>query len=284
VIQRRFDPERLLHLVERERITTLMAVPTHYDLIMQAGAADGRHDLSSLRYAVATAAPVRRDTIDWMAAHICPRVSNIYGLTEATTLITICPPEEMARFTDEPCIGRSLVGMEVRLVSPEEPMPSPDAVVPTGELGQLICRGPKLMREYYRNPEKTAERLKDGWLYTGDICRADVDGYYYISDRLDDLIITGGENVYPTEIEHVLNEHPEVLESVVLGAPDPTWGQRIKAYVVPRGPGLTAEVVDQWVRTGGRLAGYKRPQEIEIVAEIPRNPSGKVLKKVLRQP
>ncbi len=280
VILRKFDPERTLALIEHECITNLMGVPTHYELIRQASVV-GRYDLASLRYVVATAGPVRLGTVQWIQANICPNVSNLYGLTESTTLITACPPEEMHRFKEAPCIGRSLIGMEVRLVSLDEPMPTPDAVVPVGQPGQLICRGPKLMREYYRNPEKTAERLKDGWLYTGDLCYADEDGYYYILDRVDELISTGGEKVYPAEVEKVLNQHPDIRESVVVGIPDATWGQIIKAYVVTRADRLDAEVVVQWARS--RLADYKCPRQVAIVPEIPRGPSGKILKKALRQ-
>ncbi len=281
VITRGFDPEQMRHLLDQERITTLLAVPTHFELSMKSGIAKFGMP-RFLRMVAVTGAPTRWESLSWIREHLCRSVFNIYGLTEATTLITVCPPEEIERSERMPCIGRSLLGMEVRLVPLDARAPTSEAV-PPGEPGQLICRGPKLMIEYYRNPEKTAERIREGWLFTGDVCYRDQDDYFYIADRLDDVIITGGEKVYPTEVEAVLNRHPGVRDCVVLGIPDDVWGNRMKAFIVPKAPDLTPEAVLTWIRENRLIADYKRPREIELIDAIPRNPSGKVLKKLLRR-
>jgi acyl-CoA synthetase (AMP-forming)/AMP-acid ligase II len=137
------------------------------------------------------------------------------------------------------------------------------------------------MLGYWNRPEQTAARLRHGWLYTGDLVYCDDDGFYYILDRLDDAISVGGELVYPKEVERVLEQHPGIKQSAVIGMPDARWGQLVKAFVVPAGP-LSVQEVKQFCRSGGQLARFKMPREIELVQEIPTNPAGKVLKRELR--
>src|SRR5579871_5167775 len=158
----------------------------------------------------------------------------------------------------------------------------PEEQVGIGEIGQLICRGPKVMLGYLNQPEQTASKLRHGWLYPGDLVYRDEDNYYYILDRLDDAIAVGAEMVYPKEVERVLDQHPLIKQSAVIGVPDPTWGQVVKAFVVPAGD-LTAREVRDFCRKSGELATFKLPREIQIVDEIPTNPSGKVLKRELRE-
>jgi acyl-CoA synthetase (AMP-forming)/AMP-acid ligase II len=154
--------------------------------------------------------------------------------------------------------------------------------VPAGQPGEIVIRGPTLMSGYWDAPETTARAIRRGWFYSGDVAHRDADGYIYISDRKSDMIITGGINVYPKEVEEVIYRHPGVLECAVVGLPDPEWGEAVTAVVAPR-PGARVdpdELVDLCRR---ELAGYKKPRRVVFVDEIPRNPSGKVLKRVLRE-
>jgi fatty-acyl-CoA synthase len=155
--------------------------------------------------------------------------------------------------------------------------------VPTGEIGEVVARGPQLMRGYWNLPDATREALREGWMHTGDAGRLDDEGYLYIQDRVKDMIVSGGENVYPREVEDVLFEHPAVADAAVIGVPHEQWGEGVKAIVVLR-PGADAGAEDILGFCRGRLAGYKRPGSVDFVDELPRNPSGKVLKRELREP
>ena len=150
-----------------------------------------------------------------------------------------------------------------------------------GEAGEVLVAGKHVMREYWNNPEATAETIIDGWLHTGDIAVMDADGYVSIQDRIKDMIISGGENVYPAEIEGVLMTHPQISEAAVIGQDSEKWGESPLAIVVRTDESLTAGDVMEFCQ--GKLAGYKRPQQVEFIAEIPRNPSGKILKRLLRE-
>jgi fatty-acyl-CoA synthase len=276
------DPERLATTLVRERITVLFGVPTNFELM-----ADARPGLwagvkETLRLCVTAAATTRPGTVAWIREHLCDAYGNWYGLTESTSMVTLLQPSEGHRQGAINCIGRPLIGMEMRVVrASSEEQVTPDDEVPAGEVGELIIGGPKLMLGYWNRPEQTAARLRHGWLYTGDLVYCDDDGFYYILDRLDDAISVGGELVYPKEVERVLEQHPGIKQSAVIGMPDARWGQLVKAFVVPAGP-LSVQEVKQFCRSGGQLARFKMPREIELVQEIPTNPAGKVLKRELR--
>jgi long-chain acyl-CoA synthetase len=276
------DPERLANTLVRERITVLFGVPTNFELM-----ADARPGLwagvkGTLRLCVTAAATTRPETVAWIRERLCDAYGNWYGLTETTSMVTLLEPSEGHRQGAINCIGRPLIGIETRVVrASSEEQVRPDEEVPAGEVGELIIRGPKLMLGYWNRPEQTAARLRHGWLYTGDLVYSDDDGYYYILDRLDDAISVGGELVYPKEVERVLEQHPRIKQSAVIGMPDARWGQLVKAFVVPAGP-LSVQDVNEFCRSGGRLARFKVPREIELVQEIPTNPAGKVLKRELR--
>ena len=155
--------------------------------------------------------------------------------------------------------------------------------MPTGSVGEIIARGPQLMRGYWNLPEATAEALRGGWMHTGDAASVDDEGYIYIQDRVKDMIVSGGENVYPREIENVLFDHPAIADAAVIGVPDERWGETIKAVVVLReGQQASEDEIVEYCR--GKLAGFKRPRSVDFVDVLPRNPSGKVLKKDLREP
>jgi acyl-CoA synthetase (AMP-forming)/AMP-acid ligase II len=178
-------------------------------------------------------------------------------------------------FRKQGSVGKALITLEVRLVDEQ------GRDVAAGEIGEIIVRGPTVMKEYYNLPGDTAGTLRDGWLHTGDLARSDEEDFLYIVDRKKDMVNSGGENVYPAEVEAVLHQHPKILEVAVIGIPDPQWGETVCAVVVPRpGEELTeAEVIEF---TMGRLAGYKKPRKVVFTGALPRNPSGKVLKTVLR--
>jgi fatty-acyl-CoA synthase len=173
-------------------------------------------------------------------------------------------------------VGPPLPFLEVRIVDDE------DRDVPQGEVGELICRGPNVMKGYYKDPEATREVLIGGWLHTGDLARMDEEGFIYIVDRKKDLIVSGGENIYPREIEEVLYHHPKIQEAAVIGVPDPLWGESVNAIVVlKKGETMKEEEVIEYCKN--HLASYKKPKSVEFVEDLPRNPSGKVLKTALRE-
>ncbi|MDH3641774.1 MAG: AMP-binding protein, partial [Gammaproteobacteria bacterium] len=173
--------------------------------------------------------------------------------------------------------GSEALSFEVRVVDDK------DIDVATGEVGEVVCRGPAVMDGYWNNPDASAEALRNGWMHTGDMGYRNADGYLFITDRKKDMIVTGGENVYPREVEDVLFEHPDVLEAAVIGVPDERWGERVHAVLVPAaGVALNADGVLSFARD--RLAGYKVPKTAEVMAELPKNATGKVLKKELRAP
>ena len=202
-----------------------------------------------------------------------------YGLTEVGGVISLLAPEDHRNGNEERMVsaGRLVPGAEVRVVDPDTLED-----VKQGEQGELWFRTKQLMKGYHNKPEATAEAItEDGWFRTGDIGRVDEDGYIFVEDRLKDMIITGGENVYSIEVERVLAEHPAIAEVAVIGIPDEKWGEAVKAVVALEGDATEADII-AFARE--RLAGYKCPKTVDILDELPRNPTGKILKKDLRQP
>ncbi|MCH7488812.1 MAG: AMP-binding protein, partial [Chloroflexi bacterium] len=198
-------------------------------------------------------------------------VVQTYGLTEAASQVTTMPPGDSRPGS----AGRPLFTTEVRIENAN------DAAVAAGETGEIVVRGPTVTPGYLNNPDATAQALRDGWLHTGDIGYVDTDGYLYVLDRRDDLIVSGGENVYPTEVEEALCAHPAVLEAAVISLPDEEWGARVAAAVALR-DGATADVNELTAFCRRRLAAYKTPREIRFVDELPRNAAGKLLRRTVR--
>jgi acyl-CoA synthetase (AMP-forming)/AMP-acid ligase II len=262
-----FDVARTVELIETEKITVLPGPPTLYSSILDHPAAAGR-DLSSLRLAVTGAATVPVRLIERMQAGLFKQVVIAYGLTESCGTVTVgdprTDPELMAR-----TVGKAIEGTEVKIA------------VPTGE---VLVRGYNVMRGYFEDPEATAAAIDpDGWLHTGDVGSLDADGNLRITDRLKDMYITGGFNVYPAEVEQTIARHPAVSETAVVGVPDPDQrlGEVGLAYVIPR-PGVTVEQEEIIGFCRERLAGFKVPRAVRVVDALPRNSSGKVLKYELR--
>jgi len=279
VIVADFDPERTLSLVESEGITSFLGVPTHFQRFRIADVTD--YDTGSLRHVVSTGASLSRPVVDWVRENLTERFFNVYGLTESTGFVTLLYPEDRHRNEDGYCIGEPFLNVEVKVVAADEDA-TPDDEVPPDEHGQLICRSDKITSGYRGQPEKTADALRDGWLFTGDVVRRDEDGYFYLVDRMDNRITTGAENVYPAEVERVLDGFDGVSESAVVGVPDDEWGERVVAYVVRADPDLTADDIERAWREQSRVAAFKRPREIRFVESIPTNPSGKILRDELK--
>jgi len=267
-----FDADRFFDLIEAGELTALLAVPAIY----QALAVHERFaaaDLSKVRSWSSGGAPLPHSLIDLYASRgvtICQG----YGMTETGPTTFLLRPEETAG--KRGAVGRPLLMTESRIVGPD------GRDVPAGESGELLIRGANVTPGYWNRPDATAEALDaDGWLHTGDVARADADGYVTIVDRIKDMYISGGENVYPVEVEHVLHGHPDILEAAVVGLPDSRWGEVGRAYLIPRaGRRIDEAEVKAYCRE--RLAAYKVPKSIAVVDDLPRTPAGKVRKHVLR--
>jgi fatty-acyl-CoA synthase len=204
------------------------------------------------------------------------RFTQFYGLTETTGPFAALPFEHHRGERLFSC-GRPMFGGRARIVDAH------GEDLPPGEIGEIIYRGENLMAGYWRRPEATAAAMHGGWLRTGDAGSMDEDGFIFIKDRIKDMIVSGGENIYPAEVEAVLAGHPDVEDVAVIGVPDEEWGEAVKAVIVARaGSQLTDETLIEWSRD--KLAGYKRPRSVDFAGSLPRNPSGKLLKRELRKP
>jgi acyl-CoA synthetase (AMP-forming)/AMP-acid ligase II len=271
ILMRAFDPVRLYETIARERVTTLLAVPAMLNFMLQVPEL-GKYDCSSLRWIMSGAAPVPVTLIESYAKRGI-EVHQVYGLTESCGPACLISPEEAIAKAGS--TGKAFFHTEVRVVGDD------GADVPPGGTGEVLVRGRHVMKGYWNRPDATAEAIRDGWLHTGDIATIDAEGFVYIADRKKDMIISGGENVYPAEIENVILAHPKVREVAVIGQASAKWGESPLAVVVKKDASLVEREVIEWTR--GKLAGYKRPKAVRFVDEIPRNPAGKILKRILRE-
>jgi len=274
VIVRHFEPEEVLRTIERERISSITVVPTMMSRIVALGPEVLRkYDTSSLRWIMSGAAPLPTELARRVEDAFGPILYNFYGATE-TGLVTIALPGE---HTARPgTIGRLINGNDVRFLDGD------GREVPPGQVGELYVRNSMLMDGYHANQKATADATKDGFISVGDLAYRDADGYLYLADRKTDMVISGGVNIYPWEIEQRLHEHPGVQEAAVVGVPDPEWGESLTAFVVLRaGQSPSPEELGQWVKDA--LADYKRPRAFVFVEALPRTPTGKVLKRELKQ-
>lgn len=268
-----FDPFRVLQKIQEEKVTCLFLVPVMWQLLMAVPNFES-YDISSLRFAVSGGAPCPLTVIEFFQKKNIPFYEG-FGLTETAPFVSILEREYSVLKNGS--VGKEPMHTSVRIVDPE------DRDVAPGEVGELIVKGPNVMIGYWNKPEETKEAIKNGWFYTGDLAKFDEDGFIYIVDRKKDMIITGGENVYPIEVEQVLYRHPNVREVAVVGYPDEKWGESIKAVIALKNPKkpLTLEDVQNFLN--GKIARYKIPKKLEIVDELPRNATGKILKTVLRE-
>ena len=271
VVMRNFDPLRAWELIDGERVTIGIAVPAMLNFMLQVPNHD-RFDHSALRWCMSGAAPVPESLIQ-AYADIGIEIHQVYGLTETCGPACLIDADNALKRIGS--TGKAFFHTDVRIVDDQGIECPPDTP------GEVLVRGDHIMREYWNRPEATAQAVVDGWLHTGDVARMDVEGFVYIEDRIKDMIISGGENVYPAEIEKVLEAHPDVLEAGVIGQPSETWGESPCAVIVRSDDGLSRSAVIEYCQ--GRLARFKQPKTVVFVDVLPRNPSGKILKRILRE-
>lgn len=272
VMVRAFDPATTWKLIDSEKVNVALCVPAMLNFMLQVPEVDSC-DTSSLRYFNCGAAPVPDHLVLSYHKRNIP-VLQVYGLTESCGPACLVSQDDYLEKLGS--TGKAFMHTEVRIIDAATGLD-----MPVNEAGELITRSKHNMVEYWNRPKATAETLRDGWLYTGDIARMDADGYVFIADRSKDMIISGGENVYPAEIEGVLLSHPKIREVAVIGQASEKWGESPLAVVVKADPSLTeAEVLGF---ANGKLSRFKLPKAAVFIGEIPRNPSGKVLKRVLRE-
>jgi long-chain acyl-CoA synthetase len=271
ILMRWFDTEEAFRLIEKYKVTGFSGSPAMFAMMLNSPLANN-YDLSSLRRCGCGSAPLPLDTLRGFQEKFgCP-IWEGYGLSEAAPIVTRHRPDRPQK---PGSIGVPIPGVEVRIVDEE------DNDLPVGKIGELIVRGPNVSPGYYKMPEETGQAFRNGWLYTGDMARMDDDGYLFIVDRKKDLIIRGGLNIYPWDVEEVIYEHPAVQDVAVIGVPDPIMGEEIKAFVVLKpGYNITGQELIAFCQES--LGKYKCPKYIEFIDQIPRNPVGKVLRQELR--
>lgn len=270
VMHPRFDTTAVLSAIERHHITAFAGVPAMFVALLYTPDAE-KYDTSSLQFCVSGSAPLPVEILKGFEQKFNCQIREGYGLSEGTAALT----GHALNMEQRPgSVGKPLPNVEVRVVDEN------DNDVPVGEIGEVIARGPNIMQGYYNMPEETAAALRNGWLHTGDMGRFDEDGYLYIVERKKDLIIRGGFNIYPRDVEEVLATHPAVIEAAVVGVPSERMGEEVKAYVVS---GMTVDPEELMVYCRERLANYKTPSQIEFIDALPRNAIGKIDKKELRK-
>jgi len=270
VVMRAFDPVKVWELIQSEKVTVALKVPAMLNFMLQTYDPK-KYDISSLRWIMSGAAPVPVTLIE-AYAKLNIEIHQVYGLTESCGPACLIGPDEAIAKAGS--TGKAFFHTDVRVVDAQK------KDVPPGEQGEVIIRGQHVMTGYWNRPEATAETIKDGWLHSGDVASVDKEGFIYIQDRMKDMVISGGENVYPAEIENVILAHPKVGEVAVIGQPSAKWGESAFAVVVKHDPSLTEKEVLDWCN--GKLARFKQPRAVGFVDVIPRNPTGKVLKRLLR--
>ncbi len=270
VVEPRFVPEAVLRAIVQHRVTLFAGVPSMYAVL--AGSPRLGGDLSSLRLCISGGAPLPVAVAEAFEAKYGVPIYEGYGPTECAPVLTVNPPFGKRKLGS---VGLPIPQVELRVVDDR------GNTLPPGEVGEIVARGPNVMQGYLNRPAETAEVLRDGWYHTGDLGRVDEDGYYYIVDRKTDLILVGGLNVYPREVELVLAAHPAVAEAAVVGVPDQIRGEAPKAFVILRnGQQVTGQDLLQWCRQ--RLANYKVPRGVVVVTDLPRTVTGKILKSAIR--
>jgi acyl-CoA synthetase (AMP-forming)/AMP-acid ligase II len=279
LVQSEFTPDGVFDAIEQSGVTRFFIVPAALHILLQNPRCKGV-DFSRLKYILYGAAPIPLELLRQCIAMFGCEFIQAYGMTETTGTIVMLPPEDHdpngnARMRSA---GKALPGVELRIVDGE------GNELPIGDVGELITRSTNNMIGYWNLPEATAKAVTDdGWIYTGDAAYLDEDGYLFIHDRMKDMIITGGENVYPAEVESAIYGHPDVLEVAVIGVPDDKWGEAVKAVCAPKpGSVIDPDSIIAWTRE--KIAGFKVPKTVDSVEALPRNASGKILRKDLRAP
>jgi acyl-CoA synthetase (AMP-forming)/AMP-acid ligase II len=281
-IQEDFNPMEVVRALSEEQVAITTLVPAMIQACLVYVPDVEKKDYSSLRTIVYGASPIAEDTLRKAVAVFGCDFIQAYGMTETTAVLTLLLAEDHRRaLEDRPDLllsaGRPMVGTEIKIVDED------DNELPVGQIGEIAGRGPQLMRGYWNLADESAMALRGGWMHTGDAGIVDDLGYVYVQDRVKDMIVSGGENVYPRIVEEVLFKHPAIADAAVIGVPHETWGETVKAIVVLReGQTATPEEIIDFCRD--KLGGYERPTSVDFVQNLPRNPTGKVLKRELREP
>ncbi|MGP4078000.1 fatty acid--CoA ligase family protein [Halobacillus sp. K22] len=267
----KFSPQNVFAIAEEYKATVFAGVPTMYNYLQQTGK-DQVHTFANMRLCIAGGSSLPVALLESFEKQFNVRISEGYGLSEASPVTTFNPLDRPRKAGS---IGANIRNVENKVVD------ELGDEVPAGEVGELIVRGPNVMKGYYKMPEETAVTIREGWLYTGDMARVDEEGYFYIVDRKKDMILVGGYNVYPREVEEVLYNHPDITEVAVVGAPDPDLGETVISFVVCSNPAINENALKEYCRE--HLAKYKVPSQIEFMEELPKNTTGKILRKNLRE-
>ena len=264
----RFAADHALRIIAEHGVTVFEGVPTMYvALLAEPDRAD--YDVSALRLCISGGAALPVEVLRGFEKAFGCAVLEGYGLSETSPVASFNLPD---RERKPGSIGTPVRGVQMRVVDQD------DHEVPQGEVGEIVIRGPNVMKGYWHRPEATAEAIRDGWFHTGDLARVDEDGYFFIVDRKKDLIIRGGYNIYPREIEEVLYEHPAVAEAAVIGVPHPALGEEVGAVVTLKaGASVTVEELRDHVKS--QVAAYKYPRHVWIVDVLPKGPTGKIVKR-----
>jgi long-chain acyl-CoA synthetase len=269
----RFDPEKALEIIDRDAVNVFQGVPTMYGAMLHHPQRD-RFDTSTLKVCVSGGSAMPVELLRGFEQAFGCKLLEGYGLSETSPVASFNPPE---RERKPGSIGVPVEGVEMKLVDAE------GQDVPQGEVGEIVIRGHNVMKGYWQRPDATAEAIRDGWFHTGDMATVDQDGYFFIVDRKKDMIIRGGYNVYPREIEEVLYEHPAVREAAVIGVAHDEYGEEVCAAVALKdGTAASAEELREFVKS--QVAAYKYPRHVWLVEELPKGPTGKILKRQIERP
>ena len=269
----RFDPGKALEIIERDRVNVFEGVPTMYGAMLHHPERD-RFDTSTLEVCVSGGSAMPVELMRGFEEAFGCKVLEGYGLSETSPVASFNPAE---RERKPGSIGVPIEGVEMKVVDDE------DREVPRGEVGEIVIRGHNVMKGYWNRPDATTGAIRDGWFHTGDIGRVDEDGYFFIVDRKKDMIIRGGYNVYPREVEEILYQHPAVREAAVVGMPDERYGEEVGAAVaLKQGAHATPGELCEYVKE--QVAAYKYPRQIWLVDELPKGPTGKILKRQVQRP
>lgn len=280
VILHQFNPKVILQLIGQEKITKFFAAPTMWNMLLQEDLS--QYNTESLKLGLYGAAPMAPSLVHALHDRFGVRLVQAYGMTEMGPAITFLSENDQLRKAGS--AGQAAINHDIRVVRTREDGPSdPDDVVPVGETGEIIVKGPCMMIGYFNREEATEKSMYKGWYHSGDIGYLDAEGFLFVNDRVDDMIISGGENIYPREVEDVLHAHEGVLDVAVVGQPDERWGETVTAFVVKKAPALTEQDLEDYCKNSDSLANYKRPRKYVFCEALPRNASGKIQKFVLRK-
>jgi long-chain acyl-CoA synthetase len=269
----RFDPDHALEIIERDRVTIFEGVPTMYVAMLHSDKA-GSADVSTLRLCVSGGSAMPGEVLRAFEEKFGCKILEGYGLSETSPVASFNHPDRERKVGS---IGTPVAGVEMKVVGED------GEEVPQGEVGEIVIKGPNVMKGYWRKDDATREAIKDGWFHSGDMAKVDDEGYFFIVDRKKEMILRGGYNVYPREIEEVLYEHPAVAEVAVVGVPDDKMGEEVGAAIVlKKGEDASADEIKSYVKE--QVANYKYPRRIWFVDELPKGPTGKILKREVEVP